>query len=1386
MKKSLHSSTIPETGETKLNPSFSWLNATQFFGALNDNVFKLLCIFFGIHLLGQAHKSDIVSTGGIVFTIPFLLFLPAAGVLADRFSKSRITVLMKILEIGIMALAATVFFFGAQHWAIYATYSVLFLLGTQAAFFSPSKYGLIPELVGREQLSKANGWIEAATFVAIICGSVLGPYLTDSLDHQFGYCAIVCVAVAIAGTITSMKIEHTPALGTKAKISPISAVNVWRTMRDIWSDKHLVLAIFGAAYFLFVGGFLQLNVIPYGMAHMINPVTLDYLSDTQAGYQFLPAALGIGIGSVWAARLSGRNIEFGTVPLGAFGLAIFTMLMGLMFGDIGKHEISMTGENQADVVLLNSKSGIGTHGFPTAMTNIFQVTENDGTIKTTRQVVAVSNGEIPWLADGGFESGRFSTNNWQSFNSNAVIVSTNPHKGSGTRSVKLMGAADGPMIFSHSLGARRAQTWWLSGWMMTPTNAAISPTNRIEARIEFYDAGSRLLKTHYAPFVTNSMPTPGDYVPFHITSVAPLHARSVRASFRYVQQNGEPGAVFVDDVTLTQMGQSAGYALSLAWVLFLIFMTGVGAGLFVVPLQSFIQMRAPHGKLGEVWAAKAFMEWIGVLIASGLIWFLESFLKFSPARSFFVVGALTLVMTGVTLKVLPDFFVRFMVMCITRTIYRIREIGVENLPSEGPALLVANHVSRMDALQILAVQQRRIRFLMERSIYERSRFRPLFKLMGVIPISDNDSPKKIIEALHAARAALDNGFMVCIFAEGRLTRSGNMFEFRHGFERILRGSNYPVIPVYIGGTWGSIFSHYYDPNQAKVPLRVPYPATIIFGKPMPATATAPEIRQCVMELSSEYFEDRKPMHRSLAREWIGVARKNWSVHAMSDTTGRRLTYGESLTASVALARVIGRMTAGQKNVGVLLPTTCGCALVNLALAILHKTSVNLNFTASKEAFDSAIKQSEIKTIISSGAFLEKMPELAGLPGLVKIEEITKQIGGGAKLSAFLFAKFAPMPLIANDRKCNADDLATIIFSSGTTGEPKGVMLTQHNIISNVEALRMVFRPRQGYNIAATLPLFHSFGYTAGVWFPLLCGMAASYHVSPLDGGKIAEMVRENKCMALFSTPSFLLAYLRKAKPEDFKSLLYVITGAEKLKPRIAEAFTERFGITPLEGYGTTELSPVAALSLPHVESDGIRQPGHKPGSVGQPVPGVSVRIVDPDTNEILPPNKPGLLLIKGPNVMLGYLGKPQLTAEVIQDGWYRTGDIAQIDEEGFVFITDRLARFSKIAGEMVPHGAIEDEYLRGLGKHEPVLAVASVPDEKKGERLVVMYTDAAGDPEKLREIIEKSPIPNLWKPAKNSYYKIDALPMTGTGKLDVKTLHKLARAAAEKPVPPQA
>ena len=361
------------------------------------------------------------------------------------------------------------------------------------------------------------------------------------------------------------------------------------------------------------------------------------------------------------------------------------------------------------------------------------------------------------------------------------------------------------------------------------------------------------------------------------------------------------------------------------------------------------------------------------------------------------------------------------------------------------------------------------------------------------------------------------------------------------------------------------------------------------------------------------------------------------------------------------------------------------------------------------------------------------------------------------------------------RERDCDDLATVIFSSGSTGEPKGIMLSHHNVLSNLEQVQMVFHFTRKDRMCATLPFFHSFGYTVTLWCPLICGFPVFYHPNPLDGATITRMVRENALTLLLATPTFLMAYIRKGKREDLKSLRLVVTGAEKLKARVADSFEKRFGIRPLEGYGATELSPVASANLPDVAIDGVEHVGTKEGSIGHPVPGVAVKISDPDSDEDLPLGREGVLKVLGPNVMMGYLGKPDMTTEVLRGGWYTTGDIARIDEDGFIYILDRMSRYSKLGGEMVPHLAVEEKLIEAVGAVGQVLVVTGAPDEKKGEQLVVLYTDEAGDLEALQQAATECDLPNLWKPRKDNFFPVADMPMLGSGKLDLKRIRQIAR-----------
>jgi acyl-[acyl-carrier-protein]-phospholipid O-acyltransferase/long-chain-fatty-acid--[acyl-carrier-protein] ligase len=757
-----------------------------------------------------------------------------------------------------------------------------------------------------------------------------------------------------------------------------------------------------------------------------------------------------------------------------------------------------------------------------------------------------------------------------------------------------------------------------------------------------------------------------------------------------------------------------------------------------------------------------------------LLYILSELLNLSAAQAFLVLSGMTLALTVATVILLPDFLVRFVCFALTRLCYRISVAGIENVPSEGGALLVSNHVSWVDPLLLNATQQRRIRFLMDRDMYNAIPLKPLFRLMGVIAISGSDPPKKIIASLRQARKAMDDGFVVCVFAEGAMTRTGMPHAFKGGFEHIMRGSNYPIVPAYLGGVWGSIFSYYHDRPLSKLPSKFPYPVSIHFGEPMSADSTKGQVRQKITELSCEYFASLKDSRRSLGDHFVEVARKNWSKHCICDTTRKQLNHGKTLAGALALGAEIGPLAGEGQKIGVLLPPSVPAVLSNLAITLLGKVPVNLSYVVSQEARQQAIDDCGIKCIVSSRRFVEKVEGISGLPGMVFLEDIARKITLGSKLKAYLKARFVPRRLLTRARRFGADDLATVIFTSGSSGRPKGVMLSHHNILSNVEAARMVFRFKPSDDVCAILPLFHAFGFTCTLWLPLLSAVSASYVANPLDGKLVGRTARQNRSTLLFGTPTFLSNYVRKAQAEDFATLRFVVVGAEKLKAGVADSFEARFSIRPVEGYGTTELSPVVALNIPDVDVGSVYQVGTKPGAVGHPLPGLAVKVVDVDSGEHLGLGKSGLLMVKGPNVMLGYLNMQAKTAEVITDGWYNTGDIAKVDKDGFIFITDRLARFSKIGGEMVPHVGLEQVYHDALGTSEQVVAVTSVPAVKKGEELVVLHLEQAGDADKLHKIICDSKLPNIFKPRRDNYIRIESIPLLGSGKLDVVGLRRIA------------
>jgi len=379
------------------------------------------------------------------------------------------------------------------------------------------------------------------------------------------------------------------------------------------------------------------------------------------------------------------------------------------------------------------------------------------------------------------------------------------------------------------------------------------------------------------------------------------------------------------------------------------------------------------------------------------------------------------------------------------------------------------------------------------------------------------------------------------------------------------------------------------------------------------------------------------------------------------------------------------------------------------------------------------------------------------------------------MAAFLLPVGLLEKYLGNKYKVSMDDLATVIFSSGSTGSPKGVMLSHYNIASNIQQIGQTFDLGKDDRILGVLPFFHSFGFTGTLWLPGILGSGSVYHPNPVDGRGIGSLVSRYNVTFLLATPTFLQIYMRACTPEQFGSVQFALVGAEKLPERLAVSFEDKFGLRPMEGYGTTETSPVVTINTWDFRSAGFRQVGGKRGSIGHPLPGMVARIVDPDNGESMAPGQSGLLLVKGPNVMQGYLGQEDKTAEVLDEGWYTTGDIAAMDEDGFLTITDRLSRFSKIGGEMVPHIKVEEK-LHELGKlTEQTFVVTGVPDEKKGERLVVLYQNLDKVMiENVNEELITSDLPNIWKPRSDHFFKVDTLPYLGTGKLDLKQIKILA------------
>ncbi len=1114
---------------------FFW---TQFLGAFNDNFLKMVVSLVAYHAAITTSHNYYVEMIAVLFILPSALFSGYAGHLADVFSKRSVLITVKGFEIIIMILALAAFFTGH----IESLLAIVFLMGLHAAFFSPAKYGILPEMLPEKDLSRGNGLLEMSTFVAIILGTSLSGPVFDAWKDNLPWIGVLLLIIAITGMATSLRIPRVSASGAAKLLRLNPFEEIYDGLRRLREERPLWLTVLGISYFWFLGALIQIDMLFFGK---------ELLALTDAHVTLLGTflAIGIGLGSLAAGRLSGDHIELGLVPLGSIA-------MGVCLG-----------------------------------------------------LVALSAPSYPLTA-----------------------------------------------------------------------------------------------------------------------------------------------------ISLVLLGFSA--------------------GLFAVPLNALLQQRSGKEEKGQLIATNNFMNTIGMFLAAATHWILKTPLQLSPDSIILFTGLVTLGGTLVILFLIPDYFVRFVLWLFTHTLYRIQIVGEQNIPQRGPALLVSNHVSFVDALLIGASMPHFVRFMLHRDYYDLKGLNWFFRLMHSIPVSTTNR-RDIVESLKRARNELDKGHVVCIFAEGAICRTGHLLPFKRGFEKIVEGKNIPIIPVHLDQLWGSVFSFKEGRFFWKWPKKFSYPVTVSFGAPLRSAASVNQVRNAVLELESDAFAYRRSAGDLLHARFIEVAKRHWFSFCMADTTGTELTYGKTLIGALLLARWVKKNCPTETTIGVILPASVAGSLVNIAILLAGKVPVNLNFTAGSESVASAVAQCNIKTIVTSRVFLSKA-NLETVDGMVFLEEIRKTFGALDKtlgtLIALLPARWLKQRYAKTQR---ANDLATVIFSSGSTGAPKGVMLSHRNIVSNVEGIAQVIQFAANDRIMGVLPLFHSFGFTGTLWLPLLAGFGVVYHPNPIDAKTIGETVQKYQATLLISTSTFYAGYLRRCTKEEFASLRYLIAGAEKLREQVAKGYQEKFGLTILEGYGCTELAPVVSVNNLDVVHGNEKQIGNKPGTVGHPIPGVTVKVVDPETEQPLAPGEEGLLLVKGPNLMLGYLGQPHLTEQALRGGWYVTGDIASVDEDGFIRITDRLSRFSKIGGEMVPHMKIEEVINGVLGSAASV--VTAIPDEQRGEKLIAFYAQNGIKKEELWEKLNQSELPKLWIPKRENLHLIDSIPLLGSGKVDLKKVKAMALEHTQKP-----
>lgn len=822
------------------------------------------------------------------------------------------------------------------------------------------------------------------------------------------------------------------------------------------------------------------------------------------------------------------------------------------------------------------------------------------------------------------------------------------------------------------------------------------------------------------------------------------------------------------------------------WVLGALFaVLGFCGGMLLVPLNALIQFHTRSNTAGHIIAANNFIQTIAMLLLLVATMVVSS-LGITMDTWFRMLAVLALIATIWALCIMPQSLIRMVIRALLATRYQLKVQGLDNVPAEGGVLFLGNHVSWLDWAFLQMACPRPIRFVMYRPYYEKWYLRWLLNRLQVIPISSNGAA----EALTIVKESLAKGEAVALFPEGHISRNGALGMFRAGFEKAAAGTGAAIVPFYLQGLWGSFYSfaagkYRRNTRQGKLARSI----TVAFGTPLDCYTSAQEVKTAVQELSISAWQTGVSSMRPIGELWLTSAQQVGTAPAVFGHDGVHWSGYRSMAAVFSLAHQFDRHIGDRQRVGVLLPPSAAGAFTCMALLLRGHTIVPLNYSASTETMVAAIGKANLDMVVTSTAFLQKL-SLRGVATellqaqckMLLLEDLRQEMTPLSQAWQLAQALLLPNILlrIVKARKVQMDDTAAILFSSGSEGTPKGVELSHANLVGNIAQVASLLNPHHEDIMLSALPIFHAFGLTVTTLLPMVAAIPMVMQPDPTDAKAVGRLCAEHRVTLLCATGTFLRMYSssRHVHPLQFSSLRLVVAGAEKLRSDVREAFRSRFGLDIHEGYGCTETTPVASVNVPDILLDDFRsvQVGHKPGTVGQALPGSRFRIVDPETSQPLPVGMNGLVLIGGTQIMKGYWQDEARTAAAMVeiDGvrWYRSGDKGHLDEDGFLTIVDRYSRFAKLGGEMVGLAMVEEKLQSLLPIGSGILVVA-IPDAAKGEVLVALY-NANENAEDLSARVRAAGWPPLWIPSR--YLQLEQLPLLGSGKVDYSLARQLAAA----------